>query len=185
MIGAHARSDRDHAGGQPGAWRVRADAPAARADRRRAWRARSIARTSRRSRRPATASNSWTPTRRCPIRCSWRTWRSCSTSSRSSRIPAPSRAGGEMPAIAAALAAYRPLQADSAAGDRRRRRRAGGGPAACSSGRSTRTNDAALVQIRRILGPFGYTVTERRRPRLPAPEVGGHGACRRCAAREP
>jgi dimethylargininase len=27
-------------------------------------------------------------------------------------------------------------------------------------GRSTRTNEAAVIQIRRILGPFGYTVTE-------------------------
>jgi dimethylargininase len=64
----------------------------------------------------------------------------------------------EMPAIAAALAAYRPLREiqPPAAVD--------GGDVLVAGrnvyvGRSTRTNDSALAQIRRILEPFGYTVS--------------------------
>ena len=64
----------------------------------------------------------------------------------------------EMPAIAAALAAHRPLQQIQPPAT------VDGGDVLVAGrtvyvGRSTRTNDAALVQIRRILGPFGYTVT--------------------------
>ena len=65
----------------------------------------------------------------------------------------------EMPAIAVALAAYRPLQEilPPATVD--------GGDVLVAGrrvfvGRSTRTNEAAVLQIRRILGPFGYSVTE-------------------------
>ena len=63
----------------------------------------------------------------------------------------------EMPAIAAALAAYRPLQQIRPPGT------VDGGDVLVAGrhvyvGRSTRTNDAAAVQIRRILVPFGYTV---------------------------
>lgn len=65
----------------------------------------------------------------------------------------------EMPAIAAALAAYRPLREIQPPAT------VDGGDvlvAGCRVfvGRSTRTNEAAVIQIRRILGPFGYTVTE-------------------------
>lgn len=63
----------------------------------------------------------------------------------------------ELPAIAAALAAYRPLQEIQEPGT------VDGGDVLVAGrrvyvGRSTRTNDAAEVQIRRLLGPFGYTV---------------------------
>ena len=65
----------------------------------------------------------------------------------------------EMPAIAAALAAYRPLREIQPPGT------VDGGDVLVVGrnvyvGRSTRTNDAAAVQIRRILEPFGYTVVE-------------------------
>ena len=65
----------------------------------------------------------------------------------------------EMPAIAAALAAYRPLQEIQPPAT------VDGGDVLVAGrrvfvGRSTRTNEAAVIQIRRILGPFGYTVTE-------------------------
>jgi len=65
----------------------------------------------------------------------------------------------EMPAIAAALAAYRPLREITAPGI------VDGGDVLVAGrnvyvGRSTRTNQAAAAQIRRILGPLGYTVTE-------------------------
>ena len=65
----------------------------------------------------------------------------------------------EMPAIAAALAAYRPLQEIQPPAT------VDGGDVLVAGrrvfvGRSTRTNEAAAIQIRRILGPFGYTVTE-------------------------
>ncbi len=64
----------------------------------------------------------------------------------------------EMPAIAAALAAHRPLQQIQPPAT------VDGGDVLVAGrtvfvGRSTRTNDAALAQIRRILGPFGYTVS--------------------------
>lgn len=63
----------------------------------------------------------------------------------------------EMPAIAAALAAYRPLLEIEEPGT------VDGGDVLVAGrrvfiGRSTRTNDAAAVQIRRLLAPFGYTV---------------------------
>jgi dimethylargininase len=63
----------------------------------------------------------------------------------------------ELPAIAAALAAYRPLQEIQAPGT------VDGGDVLVAGrhvyvGCSTRTNDAAFVQIRRILGPLGYAV---------------------------
>ena len=69
---------------------------------------------------------------------------------------APSRRS-EVPAIAAALAAHRPLQQIQPPAT------VDGGDVLVAGrfvyvGRSTRTNDAAFVQIRRILGPFGYTV---------------------------
>ena len=65
----------------------------------------------------------------------------------------------EMHAIAAALAAYRPLHEIQPPGT------VDGGDVLVAGrnvyvGRSTRTNRAAAVQIRRLLGPFGYTVTE-------------------------
>src|SRR3954468_3697191 len=65
----------------------------------------------------------------------------------------------EMPAIAAALAAYRPLRAIQPPGT------VDGGDVLVAGrhvfvGRSTRTNDAAAIQMRRILGPFGYTVVQ-------------------------
>ena len=68
---------------------------------------------------------------------------------------------GEMPAIAAALAAYRPLQAIQPPGT------ADGGDILVAGrtvfvGISTRTNADAAAQIRRILGPFGYAVIETR-----------------------
>ena len=63
----------------------------------------------------------------------------------------------EMPAIAAALAAYRPLQEIQEPGT------VDGGDVLVAGrrvfvGQSTRTNDAAAVQLGRLLGPFGYTV---------------------------
>jgi dimethylargininase len=65
----------------------------------------------------------------------------------------------EMPAIAAALAAYRPLQHVRPPGT------VDGGDVLVVGrqvfvGRSTRTNEAAAIQMRRILGPFGYTVVQ-------------------------
>ena len=59
----------------------------------------------------------------------------------------------EMPAIAAALAAYRPLQQIQPPGT------VDGGDVLVVGrkvfvGRSTRTNDAAVIQMRRILGPL-------------------------------
>ena len=65
----------------------------------------------------------------------------------------------EMPAIATALAAYRPLQEIQPPAT------VDGGDVLVAGrrvfvGRSTRTNEAAVIQIRRILGPFGYTITE-------------------------
>ena len=65
----------------------------------------------------------------------------------------------ELPAIAAALAVYRPLYEIHPPG------RVDGGDVLVAGrrvfvGRSTRTNASAAIQIRRILEPFGYTVTE-------------------------
>ncbi len=65
----------------------------------------------------------------------------------------------EMPAIASALGAYRPLHEIQPPGS------VDGGDVLVAGrtvyiGRSTRTNAAAAAQIRRILGPFGYTVVE-------------------------
>ena len=65
----------------------------------------------------------------------------------------------EMPAIAAALAAYRPLREIQPPGTM------DGGDVLVAGrrvfvGRSTRTNAAAAAQIRGMLGSFGYTVTE-------------------------
>lgn len=65
----------------------------------------------------------------------------------------------ELPAIAAALAAYRPLQAIQPPAT------VDGGDVLVAGrhvfvGRSTRTNDAAATQMRRILEPFGYTVIQ-------------------------
>jgi dimethylargininase len=65
----------------------------------------------------------------------------------------------EMPAIAAALAAYRPLQAIQPPAT------IDGGDVLVSGrrvfvGRSTRTNDAAALQMRRLLGPLGYRVVQ-------------------------
>src|SRR4051794_40968854 len=62
----------------------------------------------------------------------------------------------EMPAIAAALAGHRALQQIQPPAT------VDGGDVLVAGrtvyvGRSTRTNDAALEQIRRILHPFGYT----------------------------
>ena len=67
-----------------------------------------------------------------------------------------------MPAIAAALAAYRPLQRDSAAGT------VDGGDVLVAGrhvfvGRSTRTNDAAVAQMRRMLGAARLHGRRRRR----------------------
>ena len=64
----------------------------------------------------------------------------------------------EMPAIAAALARYRPLQAIQTPAT------IDGGDVLVAGrrvfvGRSSRTNDAAIVQMRRILGVFGYQVS--------------------------
>lgn len=66
---------------------------------------------------------------------------------------------GEMPAIAAALAAHRALHAVQPPGQ------VDGGDVLVVGrrvfvGRSTRTNRAAAVQIRRFVGPFGYDVVE-------------------------
>jgi dimethylargininase len=63
----------------------------------------------------------------------------------------------EMPAIAAALAAHRPLQEIQPPAT------VDGGDVLLAGrhvfvGRSTRTNDAAVDQMRRLLAPFGYTV---------------------------
>ena len=65
----------------------------------------------------------------------------------------------EVPAIAAALAAHRPLQVIQPPAT------VDGGDVLLVGrrvfvGRSTRTNEAAVTQIRRILGPFGYTVVD-------------------------
>jgi len=65
----------------------------------------------------------------------------------------------EMPAIAAALAAYRPLREIQPPGT------IDGGDVLVAGrtvylGCSTRTNEAAAAQLRGILEPFGYTVTE-------------------------
>lgn len=65
----------------------------------------------------------------------------------------------ELPAISGALAAYRPLQEIQPPGT------VDGGDVLLAGrhvfvGRSTRTNEAAAVQLRRILGPFGYTVIQ-------------------------
>jgi dimethylargininase len=69
---------------------------------------------------------------------------------------APSRRG-EVAAIAAALAAHRPLEQIQPPAT------VDGGDVLVAGrfvyvGRSTRTNDAAFEQIRRILAPLGYTV---------------------------
>jgi dimethylargininase len=63
----------------------------------------------------------------------------------------------EVPAIAAALAAHRPLHVIQPPAT------ADGGDVLVAGrrvfvGRSTRTNDAAVTQMRRILDPFGYMV---------------------------
>ena len=63
----------------------------------------------------------------------------------------------EMPAIAAALAAYRPLQPIQPPAT------VDGGDVLVAGrhvfvGLSSRTNDAAVTQLRCLLGPFGYTV---------------------------
>lgn len=63
----------------------------------------------------------------------------------------------EMPAIAAALAAYRPIQEIQPPAT------VDGGDVLVAGrqvfvGRSSRTNDAAVTQLRRVLGPFGYSV---------------------------
>ena len=68
---------------------------------------------------------------------------------------------GETRAIASALAAHRPLQRIQPPAT------VDGGDVLVAGrtvfvGQSTRTNEAALVQIRRILGPFGYTVVGAR-----------------------
>lgn len=65
----------------------------------------------------------------------------------------------EMPAIAAALASYRPLREIRPPGT------VDGGDVLVVGrrvfvGRSTRTNEAAVIQMRRILEPLGYTVTD-------------------------
>jgi dimethylargininase len=65
----------------------------------------------------------------------------------------------EMPAIAAALAPHRPLQEIQPPGT------VDGGDVLVAGrhvyvGRSTRTNDAAVAQIRHILGPLGYIVVQ-------------------------
>jgi dimethylargininase len=65
----------------------------------------------------------------------------------------------EMPAIAAALGAYRRLEVIQAPGT------VDGGDVLVAGrrvfvGRSTRTNESAAQQIRRLLAPFGYTVTD-------------------------
>jgi dimethylargininase len=64
-----------------------------------------------------------------------------------------------MPAIATALAAYRPLQAIQPPAT------IDGGDVLVAGrhvfvGRSTRTNDAAALEMRRLLGPFGYRVVQ-------------------------
>ena len=66
---------------------------------------------------------------------------------------------GELPAIAAALAGYRPLQAIEAPAS------IDGGDVLVAGrkvyvGRSTRTDDAAAAQMRCILGPLGYMVIQ-------------------------
>jgi dimethylargininase len=63
----------------------------------------------------------------------------------------------ETPAVAEALGRYRPLQIIEPPGT------VDGGDVLVAGrqvfvGRSTRTNDAAIVQMRRILAPLGYTV---------------------------
>jgi len=65
----------------------------------------------------------------------------------------------EMPAIATALKPYRPLAAIDPPGT------VDGGDVLVAGrqvfvGRSTRTNAAAIAQMRRILTPFGYTVVD-------------------------
>ena len=65
----------------------------------------------------------------------------------------------EMPAVAAALAPHRPLRAIEPPGT------LDGGDVLVAGrrvfvGRSTRTNEAATIQLRRILAPMGYSVTE-------------------------
>jgi dimethylargininase len=64
----------------------------------------------------------------------------------------------EMPAVAAALAPYRPLREIQPPGT------VDGGDMLVAGrrvyvGRSMRTNDAGIAQVRRILDPFGYTVS--------------------------
>jgi dimethylargininase len=65
----------------------------------------------------------------------------------------------ETPAVAEALAAYRPLQAIQPPGT------VDGGDVLLAGrtvvvGRSSRTNEAGVVQIRQMLEPLGYTVSE-------------------------
>ena len=70
---------------------------------------------------------------------------------------APSRRG-ELPAVEAALARYRPIERRRAAGDARRRRRAACGPHASTSGRSARTNEAGIARLAAVAEPLGYRV---------------------------
>ena len=143
----------------------------------------STAPTSRRYRPPAIASSSSRPTRRCPTRCSSRTWRWCSTRSPSSPIPAPSRAGARcrrLPRRCARIARCATMQPPATID---------GGDVLVAGrhvfvGRSTRTNDAAdradaphPRAVRLHGGSDGGA-------RVPAPEVGGDGARRRAAAGE-
>ena len=65
----------------------------------------------------------------------------------------------EVPALEVALAAYRPLHEIQPPGT------VDGGDVLVAGkhvfvGRSTRTNASAATQIRRLLGPFGYTIVE-------------------------
>ena len=173
----------DHAGGQRWAGRLRADVSAASADRRRAG-----ARAAPRLRAGAdggriSRSSGWRRTRRCPTRCSSRTWRLCSTSSPSSPIPAPSRAGTRC----RRSPPRSPRIVRCTRFSRRRRSTA----ATCWSpaARVCRPFDADQRCRRASDAPAARAVRLHGRPdrgaRLPAPQVGGHHARRATAAREP
>src|SRR5512143_315136 len=81
------------------------------------------------------------------MRCSSRTWRSCSTRSQSRRGPAPNRGAARGPRLRAIEA---PGTIDG--GDVLRIRRN------VYVGASQRSNAAAVEQLRTLLGAYGYSV---------------------------
>ena len=117
----------------------------------------------------------------CRIRCLSRTWRSCSTRSRSSPGPAPRHA---VPS-ATRCSLFLPNTGRCRPSWRRERSMAAtccGSAGRSMSGCSTRTNEDGVRNSRRHVAPFGYSVVECvRTAGLSAPQVGGHG--RRCRPR--